>query len=77
MQYRLKNTKTGQIGWNFYATLQAAKASAKAHTASHGAKVIVIDESGNAIQRDHRYARKNDGMQRMVDSFNFARPATR
>lgn len=71
MTFKIKNTKTGQIGWEVYATEKAAKASAKHHTNFHGVKCIVVDVHGNPIKKDYRYTKRNDGAQRMVNMWNF------
>jgi len=73
MTFRIKNTKTGQIGFTVYATEKAAKASAKDHTNFHGVKCIAVDEHGNPIARDYRHTKRNDGAQRMVNMWNFGR----
>lgn len=77
MTFRIKNTKTGQIGFTIYASEKAAKASAKDHTQFHGVKCIVVDAHGNPIKKDYRYAKRKDAAQRMVDTWNFGRPAMR
>jgi hypothetical protein len=77
MTYRIKNTKTGQVGHTLYATQREAKASAFDHSKFHGVTCIVVDRFGCEIEKDYRGTRRNDAAQRMVDTFNFGRPAIR
>lgn len=75
--FKLKNKATGQISWTEFATMKAAKAAVAANK-MHGIACVVVDQFGNAIKKDYRGSRKNDAMQRMVDTWNFcSNPSTR
>ncbi len=54
MGYRIKNTKTGQLGRTIYPTLGTARASARDHTSVHGVKCIAVRENGQSVRGPNR-----------------------
>lgn len=51
MTYRLKNTKTGQVGYTVYFTLAMARESARDHARFHGVKIEIVDQYGNTVKK--------------------------
>jgi len=54
MGFRIKNEKTGQLGWQVYADKPTATASAKAHSKIHGVRCSVVNENGQLLPKARR-----------------------